>query len=45
MTTSRMNPKVDFYFNKAEKWREELAKLRRSLLHVSEKQHSSNTCI
>ena len=23
-----MNPKVDFYFNKAEKWQEELEKLR-----------------
>jgi uncharacterized protein YdeI (YjbR/CyaY-like superfamily) len=32
MTTSRMNPKVDFYFNKAEKWREELAKLRTIVL-------------
>jgi uncharacterized protein YdeI (YjbR/CyaY-like superfamily) len=27
-----MNPKVDFYFNKAEKWREELAKLRTIVL-------------
>ena len=25
---NRMNPKVDFYFNKAKKWQEELAKLR-----------------
>ena len=28
---SRMNPKVDFYFNKAEKWQEEFKKLRKSL--------------
>jgi uncharacterized protein YdeI (YjbR/CyaY-like superfamily) len=27
-----MNPKVDFYFNKAEKWQEELAKLRTIIL-------------
>ena len=29
-----MNPKVDFYFNKAKKWQEELEKLRRSFLTV-----------
>src|SRR3954466_12250256 len=29
---NRMNPKVDFYFNKAEKWQEELAKLRTIIL-------------
>src|SRR5215471_13683050 len=28
MTKSRMNPKVDWYFNKAKKWREESEKLR-----------------
>jgi uncharacterized protein YdeI (YjbR/CyaY-like superfamily) len=28
MTMSRMNPTVDFYFSKAEKWQEELEKLR-----------------
>ena len=27
-----MNPKVDFYFNKAEKWQEEIKKLRRIVL-------------
>lgn len=27
-----MNPKVDFYFNKAEKWQEETARLRRIVL-------------
>src|SRR5271163_4940262 len=32
MKTSRMNPKVNFYFNKAEKWREELARLRTIVL-------------
>jgi len=25
---NRMNPKVDFYFNKSMKWQEELSKLR-----------------
>lgn len=29
---NRTNPKVDFYFSKAKKWREELEKLRRILL-------------
>src|SRR5579862_7281637 len=29
---NRMNPKVDFYFSKAKKWREELAKLRMIVL-------------
>ena len=29
---NRMNPKVDFYFNKAKKWQEELAKLRMIVL-------------
>ena len=29
---NRMNPKVDFYFNKAKKWQEETEKLRRILL-------------
>ena len=28
MTKSGMNPKVDFYFNKAEKWQKEIKKLR-----------------
>jgi uncharacterized protein YdeI (YjbR/CyaY-like superfamily) len=28
MTNSRINPKVDFYFNKTKKWQEELEKLR-----------------
>ena len=28
-----MNPKVDFYFDKAGKWKEELAQLRRIILH------------
>src|SRR5882672_9322574 len=32
MTKSRMNPKVDWYFDKAEKWREESERLRRILL-------------
>jgi uncharacterized protein YdeI (YjbR/CyaY-like superfamily) len=30
-----MNPKVDFYFNKAQKWQEEIAKLRTILLDLS----------
>ena len=29
---NRMNPKVDFYFNKAEKWQEEFEKLRTIIL-------------
>ena len=29
---NRMNPKVDFYFNKAKKWREEFEKLRMIIL-------------
>jgi uncharacterized protein YdeI (YjbR/CyaY-like superfamily) len=32
MTSSEMNPKVDFFFNKAEKWKEEFGKLRVILL-------------
>ena len=28
MTKNRMNPKVDFYFNKAKRWQEEIKKLR-----------------
>jgi uncharacterized protein YdeI (YjbR/CyaY-like superfamily) len=32
MTKNRMNPKVDFYFNKAKKWQEELEKLRMIIL-------------
>src|SRR5258708_3387251 len=32
MTKSRMNPKVDWYFTKAKKWREESEKLRRIIL-------------
>jgi len=32
MTMSRMNPKVDAYFNKAKRWREELEKLRTIVL-------------
>lgn len=28
MTTSKTNPKVDFYFNKAKKWQEEVERLR-----------------
>lgn len=32
MTKSAMNPKVDFYFNKAKKWQEELEKLRTIIL-------------
>jgi uncharacterized protein YdeI (YjbR/CyaY-like superfamily) len=32
MTKSRMNPKVEFYFGKAEKWDKELEKLRMILL-------------
>ena len=32
MTTSRKNPKVDFYFGKAELWREELKELRAIVL-------------
>jgi uncharacterized protein YdeI (YjbR/CyaY-like superfamily) len=32
MTKSIMNPKVDFYFNKAKKWQEEIEKLRTIVL-------------
>ena len=32
MTTSRMNPKVEFYFSKADKWQEEFEKLRMIVL-------------
>lgn len=32
MTTSKTNPKVDFFFNKAEKWQEEFKKLRAIIL-------------
>ena len=32
MTEPRMNPKVDFFFTKAEKWQEEFAKLRMIVL-------------
>src|SRR6267142_2159228 len=32
MTKSGMNPKVDFYFNKAKKWQEELEQLRTFVL-------------
>jgi uncharacterized protein YdeI (YjbR/CyaY-like superfamily) len=32
MAKSRMNPKVDFYFRKAKKWRDELEKLRTIVL-------------
>jgi len=32
MTMSETNPKVDFYFNKAEKWQEEIKKLRTIVL-------------
>jgi len=32
MTKNRMNPKVDFYFNKAKKWQEELEQLRMTVL-------------
>jgi uncharacterized protein YdeI (YjbR/CyaY-like superfamily) len=32
MTTSRMNPKVDFYFKKAQTWQEEFEKLRTIVL-------------
>ena len=32
MTKSSMNPKVDFYFNKAKKWQEEFEKLRMIVL-------------
>ena len=32
ITTNRMNPKVDFYFNKAEKWQNELTQLRTIVL-------------
>lgn len=32
MTNSAMNPKVDFYFNKAKKWQEELERLRTIVL-------------
>ena len=32
MTNNKMNPKVDFYFSKAEKWQEELEKLRMIIL-------------
>lgn len=32
MTKTRMNPKVDFFFNKAEKWQEEFKKLRTIIL-------------
>ena len=32
MSKSEMNPKVDFYFNKAKKWQEELEQLRKIVL-------------
>jgi len=32
MTKDRMNPNVDFYFNKAKKWQEELEQLRMTVL-------------
>jgi len=32
MTTSEMNPKVDFYFSKAQKWQKELEQLRMIVL-------------
>lgn len=32
MTKSAMNPKVDWYFNKTQKWQEEIAKLRAIVL-------------
>ena len=32
MTKSEMNPKVDFYFNKAKKWQEEIEQLRKIVL-------------
>ena len=32
MTTSKMNPKVEFYFSKAKKWQEEFEKLRMIIL-------------
>ncbi len=32
MTNSGMNPKVDFYFNQADKWQEEIKKLRTIVL-------------
>jgi uncharacterized protein YdeI (YjbR/CyaY-like superfamily) len=32
MTTSRMNPEVEFYFSKAQKWQEEYEKLRMIIL-------------
>lgn len=32
MTGSEMNPKVDFFFNKASQWKEEYGKLRTILL-------------
>src|SRR5215471_3344401 len=32
MTKSRTNPKVDFFFTKAKKWRDEFAQLRRIIL-------------
>jgi uncharacterized protein YdeI (YjbR/CyaY-like superfamily) len=32
METNRMNPKVDFFFNKAKKWQEEFEKLRMIIL-------------
>lgn len=30
-----MNPKVDFYFDKAKKWQEEINKMRKIVLGVS----------
>src|ERR1700754_1403986 len=32
MATSEMNPKVDFYFNKEQKWQEEIERLRTIIL-------------
>src|SRR6201996_4581013 len=32
MATSEMNPKVDFYFNKEEKWQQEIERLRTIIL-------------
>lgn len=41
-----MNPKVDFYFNKAEQWREEIRQLRTIVLdcHLTEELKWGNPC-
>jgi uncharacterized protein YdeI (YjbR/CyaY-like superfamily) len=46
MTKSKTNPKVDWFFDKAEKWREEFEKLRTLVLecHLTEELKWGNPC-